>query len=59
MIFGRYVTEKVRNQTMLSLFSHLTYLVLQHYFVKEETQKTTAGTMLPQQPRAERIDYKI
>jgi len=22
------------------LFSHLTYLVLQHYLVKEETQKT-------------------
>jgi len=38
IIFGRNVTEKVRTQMML--FSHLTYLVLQHYFAKEETQKT-------------------
>ena len=41
IIFGRCDTEKVslRNQKMLP-FSHLTYLVLQHYLAKEETQKT-------------------
>jgi len=37
IIFGRSVTEKVSDD---ALFSHLTYLVLQHYLAKEETQKT-------------------
>jgi len=43
IIFGRSVTQKVRKQTMLcdALFSHIIYLVLQHYLAKEETQKTT------------------
>ena len=35
---GRSVTEKGRNPTML--FSHLIYLMLQHYLAKVETQKT-------------------
>jgi len=40
-IFGRSDTEKVRNQKSDdALSSHLTYLVLQHYLAKEETQMT-------------------
>jgi len=39
IVFGRSVIEKVGNQTMLC-FPHLTYLLLQHYLAKEETQKT-------------------
>ena len=57
-----------------TLFSHLTSLVLLQYLAKEETQKIaqwcivvqhspTAAALTtepcPQQPRAERIDYKI
>ena len=37
IIFGKNVTDNARNQTT---FSHLTYLVLQHYLAKGETQKT-------------------
>jgi len=36
---AKVLTEKVRNQTMF-LFYHLTYLILQQYLAKEETQKT-------------------
>jgi len=39
IIFGRSVTEKNKKSDD-ALFSHLTYLVLQHYLSKEETQKT-------------------
>ena len=37
IIFVRNVKEKARNQTVLC-FPTITYLVLQHYLVKEETQ---------------------
>jgi len=45
IIFGRSVIEKVRNQ-MTSCFPNLTYLVLQHYIVKEETQKTARWSIV-------------
>jgi len=50
--FGRYVTEKVRNQMVL--FSHFTYLVLLHYLAKQETQKTVHWCILcvPHSPTA-------
>ena len=38
IIFGRSVAEEAENQ-MMHCFPTLTYLVLQHYLVKEETQK--------------------
>ena len=39
IIFGRSVTGKSK-ESEGALFSHLSYLVLQHYLAKEETQKT-------------------
>ena len=52
IIFGRGVTEKVRNETMLCFF-HLTCLLLQHYLGKEETHKTAHWCFV----RATKSDY--
>jgi len=40
IIFGGSVTEKVKKKSDDALLSRITYLVLQHYLAKEETQKT-------------------
>jgi len=44
-----------------ALFSHLTYLLLQHYLAKEETQKTALSTsfLLNRAPKSPKLNALI